>query len=95
MAWENTYKLLIQHGHPTDLHIIDNKYSQDLKNAFTKYHVPFQRVPPKEHHVNSAKRAIRTFKNHLVAILASLDTNYPLSEWDRLLPQSVLTLNLL
>ena len=94
-AWENNYKSLIQHGHPTDIHILDNKCSQDLKNAFTKYHVPFQRVPPKEHRVNSAKRAIRTFKNHIFAILASVDTNYPLSEWDRLLPQDVLTLNLL
>ena len=94
-AWVNTYKQLLNHGHTTDLHIIDNECSQDLKDAFAKYNVPFQRVPPKEHRANSAERAIRTFKNHLVSILASVDTNYPLTEWDRLLPQAVLTLNLL
>ena len=94
-VWEANYKLLMAHGHPTELHILDSECSQDLKDAFGKYAVPFQRVPPKEHRANSAERAICTFKNHFVSILSTVDSNYPISEWDRLLPQASLTLNLL
>ena len=35
------------------------------------------------------------FKDHLKAELASLDPDFPLSEWDRLIDQCILTLNLL
>ena len=37
----------------------------------------------------------RTFKNHFVAILCGTDPDFPLHIWDRLLPQALLTLNLL
>ena len=66
-----------------------------LKRCLRHYNVAFQRVPPKEHRANSAERAIRTFKNHLIAILCTVDPFFPLGEWDRLLPQAILTLNLL
>ena len=88
-AWEQTHKLLVHHGHPPDLHILDNECSQDLKDAFSKYKIQFQRVPPKEHRVNAAERAIRTFKNHFVSILCTVDSKFPLTEWDRLLPQTI------
>jgi hypothetical protein len=94
-AWETTHKLLIQQGHPPDLHILDNECSQELKSAFQKYNIQFQRVPPHVHRVNAAERAIRTFKNHFVSILCTVDAQFPLQEWDRLLPQALLTLNLL
>ena len=94
-AWESTHKTLVQHGHSPELHILDNECSQALKDAFQKYNINFQRVPPKEHRVNAAERAIRTFKNHFVSVLCTVDSQYPLAEWDRLLPQTILTLNLL
>jgi hypothetical protein len=94
-AWETTHKLLIQQGHPPELHILDNECSQDLKNAFSKYNIQFQRVPPKEHRVNAAERAIRTFKNHFVSTLVNVDSHFPMADWDRLLSQTTLTLNLL
>ena len=94
-AWESIYKKLRFQGHPVHLHILDNECSQDLKDAFQSYQISFQRVPPKEHRANAAERAIRTFKNHFVSILCTVDSQFPLSEWDRLLPQATLTLNLL
>ena len=94
-AWESTHKILVKQGSPPELHILDNECSQDLKDAFSKYNIDFQRVPPKEHRANSAERAIRTFKNHLTSILCTVDSAFPMSEWDRLLPQAVITLNLL
>mgnify|MGYP003846118773 CR=1 FL=1 len=54
-----------------------------------------QLVPPNNHRRNLAERAIQTFKNHFKAILAGVDDNFPMHLWDRLLPQTILTLNLL
>jgi hypothetical protein len=55
----------------------------------------YQLVPPHVHRRNAAERAIQTFKNHLLAFLATCDPDFPVSEWDRLLFQAELTLNLL
>ena len=94
-AWKSIYKRIRLQGHPVHLHILDNECSQDLKDAFLSYQISFQRVPPKEHRANAAERAIRTFKNHFVSTLCTVDSQFPLSEWDRLLPQATLTINLL
>jgi hypothetical protein len=55
----------------------------------------YQIVPPRYHRCNAAKHAIRTFKEHFVAGLSSVDPTFPLHLWDRLLPQAEITLNLL
>ena len=52
-------------------------------------------MPPHIHRRNAAERAIQTFKNHLLSGLATCNSKFPISEWDRLLPQAELTLNLL
>jgi hypothetical protein len=50
---------------------------------------------PQHHRRSAAERAIRTFKEHFVAGLSSVDHTFPLHLWDRLLPQTEITLNLL
>jgi hypothetical protein len=55
----------------------------------------YQLVPPHCHRRNAAERAIRTFKEHFVAGLASVDPDFPMHLWDRLLPQAEMSLNLL
>jgi hypothetical protein len=57
--------------------------------------VEYQLVPPHCHRRNAAERAIQTFREHFMAGLSSVDTNFPLHLWDRLLPQAEITLNLL
>ena len=52
-------------------------------------------VPPHCHRRNIADAVIKHFKNHFISILAGTDPNFPLKLWDKLLPQSELTLNLL
>ncbi len=42
-----------------------------------------------------AEQAIQTFKNHFKSVIVGVDNNFPMRLWDRLLPQMVLTLNLL
>ena len=47
------------------------------------------------HRVNIAERVIHTCKHHFKAILASVDPTFPMSQWDKLLEQAQLMLNLL
>ena len=57
--------------------------------------INYQLVTPHVHQRNAAERAIRTFKNHFVAGLATTNKRFPLHLWDRLLEQAEITLNLL
>ena len=52
-------------------------------------------VPPGCHRRNAAKVAIRNFKAHFLSLLAGTADDFPLSMWDRLLPQAEITVNLL
>jgi hypothetical protein len=66
-----------------------------LKNFFTINNIAYQLVPPYCHRCNAAERAIRTFKEHFVAGIFSVDPYFPMHLWNRLLPQAEITLNLL
>ena len=77
------------------LHRLDNEASKVLKDYLRDQDIDFQLAPPHIHRRNAAERAIRTFKNHLIAGLSSCDPNFPIHLWDKLLPQAELTLNLL
>jgi hypothetical protein len=52
-------------------------------------------VPPGCHQPNAAKVAIRNFKAHFLSVLAGVADNFPPSLWDRLLPQTKITINLI
>lgn len=79
-----------------DLQILDNEASKEYKRTIKEdWGVQFQLVPPHNHRRNAAERAIRTFKAHLLAILAGVSSTFPKYLWDLLLPQAELTLNLL
>ena len=47
------------------------------------------------HRRNAAERAISVFKDHFIAGLASVNKDFPLHLWCRMLPHAELTLNLL
>eukprot|EP00956_Cyclotella_meneghiniana_P004233 scaffold5184_cov39-Cyclotella_meneghiniana.AAC.2 len=52
-------------------------------------------VPPGCHRRNAAEVAIPNFKAHFLSVLACTVDNFPPSLWDKLLPQTEITLNLL
>ena len=66
-------------------YILDNEKSKELEKLFTKEKIIYQFSPPHCHRTNKAERAIQTFKNHLGADLVTIDPNFPLSEWGRLI----------
>ncbi len=53
----------------------------------------FQFVPPNQHRTNPAERAIRTAKNHFLAVLSAAHISFPPNRWPALLPLTQLTLN--
>jgi hypothetical protein len=79
-----------------DLQTHDNKASVAYKEAITfKWNAKFQLVPSDMHRQNRDERAVCTFKDHFMAILAGIYSAFPPYLWDLLLPQAELTLNLL
>jgi hypothetical protein len=74
---------------------LDNETSKELQDYMQKENISFQYVPPHCKRRNAAERAIRTFKNHFIATLCTVDKDFPLQLWDTLLPQAELCLNLL
>ena len=87
---------LAARGLSVDLQILDNEASLAYKEAITfKWNATFQLVPLDMNRRNRAERAICTFKDHFLTILAGVDSAFPPYLWDLLLPQAKLTLNLL
>jgi hypothetical protein len=60
-----------------------------------QYKFTLKLVPPGCHRCNAAEVAIRNFKAHFLSVLAGTADNFPPSLWDKLLPQTEITLNLL
>ena len=52
-------------------------------------------LPPGTHRRNAAEVAISNFKAHFLSVLVGTSQYFPLSLWDRLLPQSEITINVL
>ena len=95
MAWSKLHNIYETAAVAPHIYIMDNEFSAELKTALNQKNVKYQLVPPHSHRNNLAERAIQTFKSHFKAGLATCDPNFPVSEWDRLIYQSNLTLNLL
>ena len=94
-AWQTLHKQFSTSGNAPQIYVLDNEKSRELTDTFNSNNVTYQLSPPHNHRSNMAERAIQTYKHHLKAGLATCDPTFPLSEWDRLIEQSVLTLNLL
>jgi hypothetical protein len=91
-SYDHIHQEITSNGFKPKLQTLDNEASTDLKNFFTTNDMEYQ-LPPHCHRLNTAERAIRTFKEHFVSGLSSVDPNFPLHLWDSLLPQAEITLN--
>jgi hypothetical protein len=93
------YRKLTTHlrkrGLTPKLQRLDNECSEAMKAEMDSQNVSWQLTPVGIHRRNAAERAIRTFKKHFLAGLASTDNEFPLHLWCRLLPKAQRTLNLL
>jgi hypothetical protein len=94
-SYDTVHQELTIKGFKPKLQTLDNEASTALKTFFTINDIAYQLVPPHCHRRNAAERAIRTFKEHFLEGLSSVEPAFPLHLWDRLLPQAEITLNLL
>eukprot|EP00804_Cyclotella_cryptica_P011209 CCRYP_007737-RB/>CCRYP_007737-RB protein AED:0.21 eAED:0.17 QI:0/-1/0/1/-1/1/1/0/1078 len=76
-------------------HILDNEAPEEFKLAIRDNGCKVELVPPDMHRRNAAERAIQTFKGHCIATLAGVSNDFPINQWDRLLPQMIATLAIL
>jgi hypothetical protein len=74
---------------------LDNEASRALQTFMDEEDIGFQLAPPQIHRWNTADRAMRTFKNHFIAGICSTNRDFPLNLWYKLVPQCIITLNLL
>jgi hypothetical protein len=80
------FKPLLQH--------LDNEASLALQSCMDEAGIVFQLAPSHCNRRNATEHVIRTFKNHFIAGLCSTTRDFPLNLWEKLLPQWLLTLNL-
>ena len=77
-------------------HVLDNEISENMKaHIQDTCKMQIELVPPGCHRRNAAEVAIRNFKAHFLSVLAGVADDFPMSLWDRLLPQTEITLNLI
>ncbi len=94
-AYKAYFDVLTAKGFKPKLNIMDNQATKHIKKYLTENYCKLQVVEPHNHRVNTAKRAIQTFKAAYIAALATTDSDFPLQLWDRLTPQVEDTLNML
>jgi hypothetical protein len=94
-ALTRAHAFFIERGMTPQYEYLDNETSTLLEAHFQMLGITPNYVTPKNHSANRAERAIRTAKNHFIAILANVDPEFPAEAWDELIPQTEITLNLL
>lgn len=94
-AYKATLQFFAERGRSISIARLDNETSAEL-DAFLRANVTtVQYIPPHSHRANCAERAIRTAKNHIVSMLSGAAPDFPLAEWDHIVEQAELTLNIL
>ena len=94
-AWRDQNARFKEARAEPNTYVMDNEASKDLKDILRNADTKYQLVPPYNHKTNLSERVIQTFKGHFKVGLELLDPDLSISEWDRILEQGELTLNLL
>ena len=94
-AYYVLYDILGNSGKAASLNIMDNEASTSLNQLLQKIRILVQLAPPHSHRKDSAERAIRTFKNNFVSILASVDKNVLIYIWFRKVKKPEIKISLL
>jgi hypothetical protein len=76
-------------------HVLDNEAPAEFLEAIQVNGCRVEKTPADMHRQNIAERAIHTYKGHFIATLAGVLDDFPINQWHELVPQIVLTLNLL
>lgn len=76
-------------------HVLDNEAPAEFLDAIRENKCRVEKTPADIHRRNLAERAIQTYKSHFISTMAGVSDDFPIHQWHELVPQTVLTLNLL
>jgi hypothetical protein len=74
--------------------MLDNKASKEYLKTIENRGMTLELAPPGNHRRNLAEKMIQTGKNHITSNPIGCVESFPMREWDRLLPQMEITLNM-
>jgi hypothetical protein len=94
-AYKEVYDDLENKGFKPKFHKLDNESSNEIQKCIASRNTDVQFAPPDMHRQNAAECAVCTWKNHFIAILASVNPMFPIANWCRLIPQANITLELM
>ena len=86
-AFERTIDFFTKLGRPPTFLRLDNETFRPLDTDMSRKGIAMQYCPPGMHRANKAERSIQTFKNHAISTFCTTATDFPLTLWDKLLPQ--------
>ena len=96
IAFRKCYDKLRKQGFGAKEIRLDNEISDEMRDTIkNSYNLKVQRVTPGDHRQNPAERAIQTFKAHFIATRAGFSPSFPQNQWNLVLEQIVLTMNLM
>ena len=96
LAYDALLARLQQAGSTPQKHVLDNEVSDNMKHHIqVTCKLVMELVPLGCHQKNAAEVAIHNFNTHFLSVLAGVAEDFPANLWDRLLPQTEITLNLL
>ena len=81
-AYKEIFETLEAKGYKPKMNLMDNQATNYIKKFLTEKECDLQLVEPHNHRVNAAERAIQTFKDAFIAVLATTDREIPLQLWD-------------
>ena len=94
-AHKKFFDMLAAKGFKVKLNIMDNQATKYIMKFLDEEDCKVQLVEPGNKRLNAAKRAIQTWKDALIAALATTNRDFPLQLWDRLTPQVQDCINLM
>jgi hypothetical protein len=88
----NAYKMqfndLTSKGFKPKINIMDNQATKHIKASLTEQKCKLQLVEPHNQRMNAAGRAIQTFKDAFITVLATTNSDFPLQLRDKSLRKS-------
>ena len=90
-AFQEVFQQLKDKGHKSTFNVNDNQATKLIKAFLKKEQCDWQFVEPTNHRVNSAERAIQTFRNHFISSLCSTYIEWPFQLWNTMSEQTFIT----
>ena len=94
-AYKTQFDMLEAKGFKIKLNVMDNQATKYIIKYLHEKNSKVQLVEPGNKRLNAAERAIQTWKNALIAALATTDRDFPIQLWDRLTSQVQDRINLM